>query len=149
LVVIAYAAHEPGVPSTGGVAICLGLAAIALAQHLWFRAGRPMPANWMTPQDKLRSMTIRCSFAALPGVLVFGPVGILFGIVHFVPSLPFDVARIFIFAGAAFMVGGAAWAYKEFGRPTLRRTPPWLRHLVVKDPTLAKVVCGDRVPPWL
>jgi hypothetical protein len=51
------------------------------------------------------------------------------------PYLPFFV--VFVVCGV--------WSYKEFERPTLRRTPKWVREEMARDPELQAVVYGKRL----
>lgn len=44
------------------------------------------------------------------------------------------------------MVGGWVWSYKEFERPTLRRTPAWVREEMERDSKLRAV--GDCCRIW-
>lgn len=145
---IGKTAGHAQVPSAGFVFLVSGIAALGAIQHWWFRVGRPMPRSWLTAADTFRGVTARCAFAALPACLAFGSVAVAFGFVRFVPVLPLPVARTLIFAGGACAVAFGFWAYKEFTRPSLSRTPAWLRELMEKDTTLMADIFGDRIPDW-
>jgi hypothetical protein len=100
---------------------------VAALAHWRFRTGWHMRSGFMKPSDAFYETYVCLLYAALPtlvamagmtGALAFGnlandhPVG-----------LPVDLFLL----SAIVMLAGAAWATKEFFKPSERRTPDWLR----------------------
>lgn len=112
-----------------------------LAVHTLFRAGQPR-SRWRH-SGHMRGVQVLLGYSALPGAMSMAfPAAFLLAdrIWSFSPSAFPWVGLPFLLA----FVAGGVWSYKEFERPTLRRTPEWVRAAMERDPELREIVFGKR-----
>jgi hypothetical protein len=60
---------------------------------------------------------------------------------------PASVFVPYMIMGLLVIVTGGVWAWKEFERPTLSRTPVWLLEMMSTDAVLRDAVCRNRPLP--
>ncbi|MFD7076614.1 hypothetical protein ACFV9G_20570 [Nocardioides sp. NPDC059952] len=112
-----------------------------LIVHALFRAGQPT-SRWRHA-GHMRGVQVLLGYSALPGSMSMTfPVAFMMAdrIWSFSPS-------VFPWVGLPFLLAFAAcgiWSYKEFERPTLKRTPTWVRTAMEHDPELREVIYGKR-----
>lgn len=117
------------------------MSALLFAVHVSFRLGRPV-SRWHHP-GHMRGIYVQWGYCALPLAVASGSI-LLMLIVGWIfkpspPVLPWPYLP-FLLVALAF----GLWAYKEFERPTLSRTPSWLHERMKRDLELREMVYGKR-----
>jgi hypothetical protein len=138
-VVVAVAARDP-LPISGLIWSSMGAVGL-LVLHVSFRIGRPV-SRWQHPGHMI-GVHVLGGFAALPMVLAAGSISAIC-VIDWVfrpdpPVVPWPYLPFMVMAGVCCL-----WSFKEFGRPTLSRTPSWLHERMARDPELRQVVYGKR-----
>ena len=120
---------------------CVLFSILLFIAHLSFRLGKP-EARWHH-SGHMRGVHVLWGFSALPGGMAFGA-GFSLGLVDWIfrPEPPVIPWPYLPFIAVAISCG--IWAFKEFQRPTLSRTPPWLHELMKRDHELRAAVYGNR-----
>lgn len=136
------AAAESGEPAPLALIVMFGiLSLVLLVVHILFRVGQPR-SRW-DHSGHMRGLQVLWGFSALPGAI---GAGLLFFLMAADRVWSFS-STVFPWVGLPLILGFVAcgaWSYKEFERPTLRRTPDWARVAMERDPVLRDIVLGKR-----
>lgn len=119
-------------------------AVVLLAAHVSFRVGKPV-SRWHHPGHML-GVHVLWGFSALPASIAAGSISAVC-IFDWIfrpapPVIPWPYLPFIVVTGFC-----GLWAYKEFARPTLSRTPSWLHEQMTRDPELRQIVYGKRPYP--
>lgn len=113
--------------------------------HWQFRSGAGWIRKTVGPSRASRGMQavvlhmgLPCALASL-GFALFAPFSF-----H---DLPASLFVPYMIIGLLVIVAGGVWAWKEFERPTLSRTPTWLLEMMSTDEGLRDAVCRNRPLP--